>query len=429
MRCADIRRRFQAKFVILLTSGHLRRCKPMANLVTIHMHKLFGGLCNASERDVGHLNVHGLASQCDNSSGLCFHTGEYAKDVDADDWWGFERIVLERFAGMSCSHHQHHLCKSQASIVVLPSLWAHCGPPQAAVLDGSHELHDMFWHLARTHVQPSQLIVTHARDSWDTPYSNALLATLAKHPAEFVRRVVFVTMESPLQLREATPSLAQLDEHAMPRFLVVPPAIPVRHLVKPDSERLRRPFAILFQGRVVTATRAAAYWQLRSHSGSHCFAIRDDADLTHGDIRFGVQTCTVCMPGLEEACLAKRRELEADETSLNTLTYVAVRCVTRPPLSFPRPCTAAKCACLFPTVALTPSRVLAPDPCARSTLCFASSRHPTRMCARTCMLPSSRAASPSSSMVPGRTIMRRRNGRGGSRGRGAGRRLRIEPTH
>jgi hypothetical protein len=310
-------------------------------------------VCNAS-RPWGPLQWPQWKTRCThpNQDGgkLCYHAAPWLEGPEADNqpWLEIERVMLERFKASPLNCGKSRNCRSTANVLVVPSVWNICGLD--SVQDDTKETHQRFWNAVRQRARPSQLVVVHGHDSWDTALAREVLQALVMQPSSFFRRVVFIGMEDPLQhciyiLDSKGGSLVRdfgLSENGSdhevgpadtglwpgwataPQFVVAPVTILADNFIDASSETGDRPFAMLFVGRVPVCCNDNR-WELRNmlvSAGAECLAQGEE-----------YVTCVICRHSGSALCKHKLEQLGRSKSATNTLSLAAHSTFCLEPLS------------------------------------------------------------------------------------------------
>ena len=192
------------------------------------------------------------------------------EDVEATSFLRWARSAVNCNVGPAAARAE---CAARADVVVVRSA---CATWLRSVLDGGScndrnppgctlescgdDSLRKYWIRLHHHVDrtlaslgkrrgPPPLVLLHGYASWGNEFQAAVLRTLASLPAAFVARVTFVTIEEPWGRWPDYAKWFAARMTARPTFVVVPYSIHTANILKPAHEKVRRPFAALFQGR------------------------------------------------------------------------------------------------------------------------------------------------------------------------------------
>lgn len=277
----------------------------------------FPGICGASGSIASWLlnwTYAGWQVDCSQSTHgkapLCYRVDRRDPHSDVGAWQEIERITFERWRAAPFAIDA---AEQDPDLVIVPSALAHCRASgryaqwQDAMTDGRTDVHEAYWaalfaahgdgagqaggaearldhrHANQTSSTPP-LIVIHYDGTWQMEFGRAMLTTLAKLPAPFVRRIILCSIESALQLRPYAHLFR--EPRAAPRFVTVPFTIlTAGPIVAAAKERHGRPVALLFSGRP-----HASY----DRSRARVHALLLEAGATCLDGRDGRVTCLLC---------------------------------------------------------------------------------------------------------------------------------------
>jgi hypothetical protein len=304
------------------TASSMRRRRP--RLRAFVEPKLMHGVCGVhGHAHIELLNFSSWQEDCSQKT----HGGEpicYLVDKDpgndAEPWQELEAVLFERWLASPSNCNQGGRlrvdgCRIASDIVVVPSALAHCRSATGlrlytswnpAMVDGRSDVHEQYWDALRRY---DASIIAARRErargggssastgslrlpryliqydgTWQMPYGLAMLQTLHHQPAEFVRRLMIASIESPLQLDVHARQFR--EPSSSPVFLSVPFSILTRSVVNSAKEVGPRPISVLFTGRVDSAfdgSRAAVHRLITKASEGRCRSGRD-----------GRVSCTVC---------------------------------------------------------------------------------------------------------------------------------------
>ena len=320
-----------------------RRRRPRRRLSAHVAAQFLNGVCGA----VGTLELLNWTSSwqpdCSQrtfaSGPLCYYVDQ-DRGNDAEPWQEIERVTFERWLSSPFARRQHQHQHQPADIVVVPSALAHCRASsgwrlypywQEAMVDGRTDVHEAYWNALRTKYGSSSssgvgghyhnnnntsspLLVITYDGTWQMAYGHAMLTTLAKQPASFIRRIVLCSIESAMQLT----SFATLFKkpEASPTFVTLPFSILAAGVVHAAHERRERPISLLFSGRPHSAfdkSRQAVYEQLKAAGGT-CVDGRDQR-----------VTCALCADGGSTCVQEAFRELRKQSWEDPALSLGAIK--------------------------------------------------------------------------------------------------------
>lgn len=248
----------------------------------------------------------------------------YDSNMNMLPWQEIEAVVHEQwdYSPLNCMALLH--CRSRATFVHVPSYVAHCRPPQEQwnenVLLDDELL--TYWNDTRRLVSHSQLMLLYKDWSWDSPYSQSILRTLAMQPPSFVRRVLFLSQENAMEYDAGRAFRRAPSQSVAPLFISMPETVLTVRPVDASKETRPRPFAALFQGRVNPGGSRDLVYRKMLAMGAVCAKLDRRAAVDETAV-----TCTLCtVKGAK--CDRTRATLEADHKreplgSMNTLALAS----------------------------------------------------------------------------------------------------------